>query len=310
MNFSDRLEKAIKKKNNPSVLGLDPRLEYIPASIREKCRIEADNDFQAAARSILEFNKRLIDATCDIIPAIKPQAAYYEMYGPDGLWALKETIAYGREKGLMVIADGKRNDIGSTAEAYSAAFLGRTDIFGKSGRAFEADALTVNAYLGIDGIKPFLEDCRKEEKGIFVLVKTSNPSSGQLQDMKLEDGRTVYEMMADLVREWGDSLRGENGYSAVGAVVGATYPEQLKTLRKRMPGAWILVPGYGAQGGGAKDVAPAFDRNGLGAIVNASRSLMCAYKQDRWKDKFTQEEFAEAARAEAIRMRDDILSAL
>ena len=258
----------------------------------------------------MEFNKRLIDATCDIIPAIKPQVAYYEMYGIEGLWALEETIAYGREKGLIVIADGKRNDIGPTAEAYSMAFLGKTDIFGKACRAFNADALTVNAYLGIDGIKPFIGDCMNENKGIFVLVKTSNPSSGQLQDMKLEDGRRVYEMMADLVRDWGDSLIGGNGYSPVGAVVGATYPEQLKILRKRMPNSWILVPGYGAQGGGAKDVAPAFDKNGLGAIVNASRSLMCAYRLDRWKDQFTHEEFAEAARAEAIRMRDDILSAL
>ena len=310
MNFSYRLGKAIKDKNNPSVLGLDPKLEYIPESIKEECRQQVDNAFQAAARSILEFNKRLIDATCDIIPAIKPQVAYYEMYGIEGLWALEETIAYGREKGLIVIADGKRNDIGPTAEAYSMAFLGKTDIFGKACRAFNADALTVNAYLGIYAIKPNIGDCMNENKGIFVLVKTSNPSSGQLQDMKLEDGRRVYEMMADLVRDWGDSLIGGNGYSPVGAVVGATYPEQLKILRKRMPNSWILVPGYGAQGGGAKDVAPAFDKNGLGAIVNASRSLMCAYRLDRWKDQFTHEEFAEAARAEAIRMRDDILSAL
>ena len=221
MNFSYRLGKAIKDKNNPSVLGLDPKLEYIPESIKEECRQQVDNAFQAAARSILEFNKRLIDATCDIIPAIKPQVAYYEMYGIEGLWALEETIAYGREKGLIVIADGKRNDIGPTAEAYSMAFLGKTDIFGKACRAFNADALTVNAYLGIDGIKPFIGDCMNENKGIFVLVKTSNPSSGQLQDMKLEDGRRVYEMMADLVRDWGDSLIGGDGNSPGGGVVGA-----------------------------------------------------------------------------------------
>lgn len=310
VNFSDRLGKAVKQKTNPSVLGLDPKLEYIPESIRKKYAKDCDNHFQAAANSILEFNRRLIDATCDIIPAIKPQLAYYEMYGAEGLRALEETIAYGRQKGMIVIADGKRNDIGTTAEAYSKAFLGTTEIFGKICRAFDADALTVNAYLGIDGIKPFLDDCRKEEKGVFILVKTSNPSSGQIQDMRLEDGRTVYEMMADFVREWGEPLTGENGYSSVGAVVGATYPEQLKELRKRMPNSWILVPGYGAQGGTARDVACAFDENGLGAVVNASRSLMCAWKLDRWKDRFTHEEFAEAARAEAIRMRDDILAAL
>lgn len=310
MNFSDRLAKAIKARNNPSVLGLDPRLEYIPDSIKEKCGKQFDNPFEAAAKSIVEFNKRLMDATYDIIPAVKPQAAFYEMYGAEGLKALEETINYAKSKELVVIADGKRNDIGSTAEAYSTAFLGKTEIFGKACRAFNADALTVNAYLGIDGIRPFLNDCAREEKGIFVLVKTSNPSSGQLQDLMLEDGRRVYEKMADLVREWGTSLMGENGYTSVGAVVGATFPEQLKELRKRMPSAWILVPGYGAQGGAAKDVACAFDKDGLGAVVNASRSLMCAYKLDGLKGKFTHEEFAEAARAEAVRMRDDIMSAL
>jgi orotidine-5'-phosphate decarboxylase len=310
MHFSDRLAKAIRDKNNPSVLGLDPRLEYIPESIREAGRRQVDNPFQAAAASIVEFNRRLIDAVCDIIPVIKPQAAYYEMYGIEGMRAFEETINYARGKGLIVIADAKRNDIGPTAEAYSTAFLGRTEIFGKACRAFNADAVTVNAYLGIDGIKPFLGDCVREEKGIFVLVKTSNPSSGQLQDLLLEDGRRVYEHMADLVNEWGESCRGANGYSSVGAVVGATYPEQLKTLRARMPGAWILVPGYGAQGGGASDVAPAFNKDGLGAVVNASRSLMCAWKLDRWKNEFTHEEFDKAARAEAIHMRDSILAAL
>ena len=306
MHFSDRLENAITAKNNPSVLGLDPRLEYIPQSIKDESIKNVDNPFQAAGISIVEFNKRLIDATCDIIPAIKPQIAYYEMYGIEGLKALDETIEYARKKGLIVIADGKRNDIGPTAEAYSTAFLGKTELYGKACRAFNADALTVNAYLGVDGIKPFLGDCRREDKGIFVLVKTSNPSSGQLQDMKLEDGRAVYEMMADLVNEWGEGLKGANGYASVGAVVGATYPEQLKVLRLRMPHAWILVPGYGAQGGGAKDVAPAFDKNGLGAVVNASRSLMSAWMLDKWKQQYTHEDFAEAARAEAIRMRDDI----
>lgn len=310
MTFSDRLAKAIKAKNNPTVLGLDPKLEFIPDSIKKATFHEFDCPFHAAARSIVEFNKRLMDATCDIIPVIKPQVAYYEMLGAEGIGALLETIAYAQKKGFLVIADGKRNDIGPTAEAYSAAFLGKTTFPGGQHGAFEADALTVNAYLGIDGITPFLNDCSRHEKGIFILVKTSNPSSGQLQDMKLQDGRTVYESMADLVKEWGEGVMGECGYSSVGAVVGATYPEQLKSLRERMNQAWFLVPGYGAQGGGAKDVASAFDKEGLGAVINASRSLMCAYKLDFWKDRYTKEDFQEAARAEAIRMRDDILSVM
>lgn len=310
MNFSDKLAASIKAKNNPSVLGLDPRLDFIPESIKAANRKAFDCPFKAAAQSIIDFNKRLIDATCDVIAVIKPQLAYYELYGVEGLKAFHETVVYAKQKGLVVIADGKRNDIGPTAEAYAESFLGQTDIFGEKKSAFDSDALTVNAYLGEDGIKPFLKECQQNGRGIFVLVKTSNPSSGQLQDKKLEDGRTVYELMADLVNEWGQSLIGENGLSAVGAVVGATYPEQLKVLRDRMPHAWILVPGYGAQGGGAKDVACAFTKDGLGAVVNASRSLMCAYKLESWKDQFTSEAFDEAARAEAIRMRDAINSEL
>jgi orotidine-5'-phosphate decarboxylase len=306
MNFSDRLAEQIRLKNNPTVMGLDPRLEYIPASIKEKHFSGKTDPLKAAADSILEFNKKLIDATYDIIPAVKPQLAYYEMYGPEGLRALYETILYAREKGLLVISDGKRNDIGSTAEAYAAAYLGKTDAGGKPVEAFGADALTVNAYLGIDGIKPFTDLCENNGKGIFVLVKTSNPSSGQLQDLILADGRTIYEAMADLVEQWGSTSMGQCGYSSVGAVVGATYPKQLMELRKRMPNAWILVPGYGAQGGTAADVAKAFDKNGLGAVINASRSLMCAWKLEAWKAAYSHEEFEKAARAEAQRMRDDI----
>jgi orotidine-5'-phosphate decarboxylase len=310
MNFSDRLAKAIKEKNNPTVLGLDPKLEFIPDSIKKACFKDCDCSFKAAAKSIVEFNIGLMDATYDIIPAIKPQVAYYEMLGPEGISAFNQTIQYAKQRGFVVIADGKRNDIGPTAEAYSCAFLGKTSLLDTRRDVFNADALTVNAYLGIDGIKPFLNDCTQEEKGIFILVKTSNPSSGQFQDLKLEDGRRIYEMVADLVNEWGEPLIGNSGYSSVGAVVGATYPDQLKALRERMPKTWILVPGYGAQGGGSKDVAAAFDKNGLGAIVNASRSLMCAHKLDFWKDRYSCEDFREAARAEAIRMRDDILSAI
>ena len=306
MNFSDKLAQQIKLKNNPSVLGLDPKLEYIPSSIREKYFIENVGSQKAAANCIIEFNKRLIDALYEVIPAVKPQLAYYEMYGTEGIRAFYETIRYAKKKGLLVIADGKRNDIGTTAQAYAKAYLGRTDINGIEEESFGADALTVNAYLGIDGIKPFIEECEKNDKGLFILVKTSNPSSGQLQDLVLLDGRTIYEAMADLVSQWGSATTGQCEYSSIGAVVGATYPKQLDEMRKRMPKAWILVPGYGAQGGTAADVAVAFDKNGLGAVVNASRSLMCAYNLEAWKNKFTHEDFAEAARAEAERMRDDI----
>jgi len=310
MNFSDKLAKQIKLKNNPSVLGLDPKLEYIPESIKKKYFVKNVSYQKAAADCIIEFNKRLIDALYEVIPAIKPQLAYYEMYGIEGIRAFYETISYAKEKGLLVIADGKRNDIGTTAQAYAAAYLGKTPINGTEQEAFDVDALTVNAYLGIDGVKPFIEECEKNDRGIFILVKTSNPSSGQLQDLKLQDGRTIYEAMADLVNQWGGTTIGECGYSSVGAVVGATYPIQLSELRKRMPKAWILVPGYGAQGGTAQDVAVAFDKNGLGAVINASRSLMCAYKLEAWKDKFTHEDFEKAARAEAERMRDEINRAI
>ncbi len=311
MNFSDKLAKAIREKNNPTVMGLDPKLEYIPGHIREQAVKVSRNPFQAAAESIAAFNFALMDAVADIVPAVKPQLAYYELYGTEGLRAFDLTCRYAREKGLLVIADGKRNDIGSTAEAYSGAFLGRTVLDGAGEvPVFDADALTVNGYLGEDGIKPFLKDCDKHGKGIFVLVKTSNPSSGQLQDLMLSDGRAIYEMMGDLVNDWGASHNGICGYSSVGAVVGATYPRQLEEMRRRMPHTWILVPGYGAQGGKADDVAKAFGADGLGAIVNASRSLMCAWQQDAWKTSHRETEFAEATRAEAIRMRNDINEAI
>lgn len=310
MNFSDRLAHMIKQKKNPSILGLDPRLEYIPDSIKNKHFDKNNITEKAAADSIVEFNKRLIDVLYDIIPAIKPQLAYYEMYGVEGIRAFQETVRYAKEKELLIIADGKRNDIGSTAQAYATAYLSKTNVNGKEIEVFGADALTVNAYLGIDGIKPFIGECENNKKGIFVLVKTSNPSSGQLQDLKLNDGRTIYEAMADLVNQWGNTTVGQCGYSSIGAVVGATYPRQLEEMRKRMPQAWILVPGYGAQGGTAKDVAKAFDKDGMGAIVNASRSLMCAYNLESWKNKYTKEDFEGAARVEAERMRDDINSAL
>ncbi len=308
--YIDRLIDEIKKKNNPSVIGLDPKIEYVPGYIKDSFFNEFGATFEGAAQAIIEFNTRLIDAICDIVPAVKPQLAYYEMYGIEGIKAFDETVKYAKKKGLLVIADGKRNDIGSTAQAYSAAYLGNTPIEKEKHKAFDADALTVNPYLGIDGIKPFIDDCANNDKGIFVLVKTSNPSSGQLQDLKTESGKAIYETVAEYVAEWGETVKGKYGYSSVGAVVGATYPEQAKVLREIMKNAYILVPGYGAQGGTAKDAAASFNKDGLGAIVNASRSVMCAYKSDKWNTKYDENSFAEAARAEVIRMRDEIVSAI
>lgn len=299
----DRLCAAILKKNNPTVAGLDPKLDFIPAFIQEASFQKYGNTLEGAADALLTFNKGLIDALYDIVPAVKPQCAYYEMYGWQGVKALYETIQYAKEKGLFVITDGKRNDIGTTMEAYAASHLGTVAVNGAEIAPFDADALTVNGYLGTDGIAPLLDICKEKDKGIFVLVKTSNRSSGELQDQCLGE-KTVYRTVGEMCENWGADSRGQYGYSTVGAVVGATYPEQLSELRQALPHTFFLVPGYGAQGGGAKDVAPAFDANGLGAVINSSRGIMCAYK----KGGYTEEQYAEAARAEAIRMRDELLS--
>ena len=299
----DRLIERIKALNNPSVAGLDPKLEYVPAYIRDAFLNEYEDPLEGAAMALLEFNKGLIDALCDIVPAVKPQAAYYEQLGWQGIHTLQETICYARKKGMYVITDGKRNDIGSTMEAYAAAHLGTTAISGTEVSAFGGDCLTVNGYLGSDGITPLLKLCRERDKSIFILVKTSNPSSGELQDRKLGE-KTVYEAMAEMCEAWGEQALGRYGYTSVGAVVGATYPEQLKELRTKAPHTFFLVPGYGAQGGGAKDVAHAFDKNGLGAIINSSRGIMCAYKKESCDEK----DYAQAARREALRMKADIMS--
>ncbi|MCX7843401.1 MAG: orotidine-5'-phosphate decarboxylase [Clostridia bacterium] len=309
--FIDRLIEKVKEKNNPTVVGLDPKLEYVPGFIKDKALKEHGSGFKGASEAILEFNKKIIDAVYDIVPAVKPQLAYYEMYGVHGLNAFCETVKYCKSKGMLVIADGKRNDIGTTAQAYSSAYLGFTETSEDAQEeAFGADALTVNAYLGADGIRPFIDDCSKYGKGIFILVKTSNKSSGQIQDLTTQDGRKIYEAVADLVNEWGEEQVGRYGYSNVGAVVGATYPEQAKILRKRLKHAYILVPGYGAQGGSAKDAANSFNDDGLGAIINASRSIMCAYMSEMWRNTFSEARFDEACRAEAVRMREDILKAI
>ena len=303
INAMDKLITRIKQTNNPTVMGLDPRYDMIPENIKSKYLA----DVQGACKAIVEFNKSLIDSVCDIVPAVKPQIAFYEMFGVEGIKAFEETAKYAKEKGMIVIADIKRGDIGSTAEGYSNAFIGKTPIGNEKVSIYDVDFITVNPYLGIDGVKPFIDDCKEYGKGIFILVKTSNKSSGELQDLKLEDGRTIYEKVAELVNEWGEDLVGEYGYSSVGAVVGATYPIQIKELREIMPKTYFLIPGYGAQGGKAEDIALGF-KDGIGGIVNASRSLMAAYKSDKWKDKFTKEEFGQATRAEAIRMRDEINS--
>lgn len=305
-NMMDKLIDRIRETNNPTVIGIDPKYDMIPECIKNKY----EQNMEGVAKAIEEFNKALIDATFDIIPAVKINIAFYEMYGLEGMKVFEETCKYAKEKGMLVMADIKRGDIGSTSKAYSNAFLGRTQIGEKEEKIYDVDFVTLNPYMGIDSVKPFIEDCKKYNKGAFIIVKTSNPSSGDLQDLKLENGEEVYTRVAKLVEEWGEDLRGKYEYSSISAVVGATYPKQLKDLRKTAPHTFFLIPGYGAQGGKAEDIALGFDSNGIGGIVNSSRGLMCAYKSDLWKDKYTEERFAEATRQEAIRMRNELNNAI
>lgn len=301
----DLLIDKIKEKNNPSVVGLDPRIDYVPEHIKQKHYKKHGKSLIGAANAILEFNTALIDALYDVIPAVKPQSAYYEMYGIEGLKVLHHTIQYAKSKGLYVITDVKRNDIGSTAQAYASAYLGKTDIEDIQLDAFGSDCITINPYLGTDGIQPFINACNQYRKSVFVLVKTSNQSSGELQDLTVAN-ETVYEKVADLVQQWGETSIGKSGYSNIGAVVGATYPEQAAALRKRMPKTYFLVPGYGAQGGTAKDVANCFNTDGLGAIVNSSRGIICAYMNQQR----SQHEYAQAAREAALKMKEEITAIL
>ena len=303
-NIIDQLIEKIKIMKNPTVIGLDPRYEMLPKCVKDKY----PKTLEGVGQAIIEYNKALIDAIYDIIPAIKPQIAFYEMYGIPGMQAFKVTCEYAKQKGMFVIADIKRGDIGSTAQGYSNAYLGKTKIEENEQSLYDIDFVTVNPYMGTDCVKPFIDDCKKYNKGLFILVKTSNPSSGELQDVKLENGEEVYTRVAKYVEKWGEELRGEYNYSSISAVVGATYPEQLKKLRQIAPHTYFLIPGYGAQGGKAEDIALGFDENGLGGIVNASRSLMCAYKSEMWKDKFEEKDYAKATRAEAIRMKEELCS--
>lgn len=331
MSFA-RLQQKIDAMQNPTVVGLDPDLKHIPPQVLDKHIAEHGETLEAAALAVLEFNLNLINGLCDIVPAVKPQSAYYEMLGVAGISTLKRTCDYAKSKGMYVIIDGKRGDIGTTAEAYSAAYLGAVNVGNTEFMPFNADALTINTYLGSDGILPFIETAVKYDKAVFALVKTSNPSSGELQDRECNNGCDNgengvkppstfchnYEIIGDLIEKLSGETLDENGYTCAGAVVGATYPEQLKLLRERLRHTFFLVPGYGAQGGGAEDVKFAFDKNGHGALVNSSRGIIAAWKakaqsretdHDRKADHGREADviyYADAAREEAMKMRDEL----
>lgn len=304
----DQLVAKIKKTQTPIVVGLDPMLNYIPEQVQKKALEEKGETLAGAAEAIWQFNKAIVDTIYDLIPAVKPQIAMYEQFGVEGVIVFKKTVDYCKEKGLVVIGDVKRGDIGSTSEAYAVGHLGKVQVGFQTYAGFDEDFATVNPYLGSDGVKPFIKVCKENNRGIFVLVKTSNPSSGELQD-KLVDGKPLYELVGKMVDEWGSDCIGESGFSEVGAVVGATYPEQGRILRAIMPKTYILVPGYGAQGGKGKDLVHFFNEDGLGAIVNSSRGIIAAYKQEAYA-KFGAEHFADASRQAVLDMIADIQGAL
>ena len=302
----NKLVKKIEQLSSPIVVGLDPMLDYIPQHILDKAYSEKGENIEGVAEAIWQYNKGIIDATYDLIPAVKPQIAMYEQFGIEGLKVFKQTVDYCKEKDLVVIGDVKRGDIGSTSAAYATGHLGKVTIGGKDYRGFDEDFITVNPYLGSDGIKPFIDVCKQEDKGLFILVKTSNPSSGEFQD-QLISGKPLYELVGKKVSEWGELHMGE-AYSYIGAVVGATYPEMGKILRELMPKTYILVPGYGAQGGKAQDLVNYFNKDGLGAIVNSSRGIIAAYKLKGY-EKFGPEAYADASRQAVIDMREDLKQA-
>lgn len=303
----NQLIKEIKKKDAPIVVGLDPMLSYVPEQILADAFDACGQTPEGAAEAIWQFNKGLIDATYDLVPAVKPQIAMYEQFGLEGLKAFKKTCDYAKAKGLVIIGDIKRGDIGSTSEAYATGHVGTIRIGDHTFSPFTEDFVTVNPYLGSDGVKPFIKVCKEHGKGLFILVKTSNPSSGEFQN-QLVEGRPLYELVAEKVALWGESHMGED-YSYVGAVVGATYPEMGAVLRKLMPKTYILVPGYGAQGGQGKDLKPFFNNDGLGAIVNSSRGIICAYQKEPYRDSFGPENYADAARQAVLDMKEDLKQA-
>ena len=303
----NKLIENIKKTGAPIVVGLDPMLSYIPEHIQKRAFDRYGETLEGAAEAVWQFNKEIVDHVADLIPAVKPQIAMYEQFGIPGLAAYEKTVSYCQDKGLVVIGDIKRGDIGSTSAAYAVGHLGTVQVGSKKYSGFHEDFATVNPYLGSDGIKPFIDVCREEKKGIFILVKTSNPSSGEFQD-RLVEGRPLYELVGEKVAQWGQELMG-GSYSYVGAVVGATYPEMGRALRKIMPKSYILVPGYGAQGGQGKDLVDFFNEDGLGAIVNSSRGIIAAYRQEKYAS-FGAEHFGEASRQAVIDMVKDISGAL
>ncbi len=302
-----KLIRQIQEKDAPIVVGLDPMLSYVPEHLTKAAFEQYGETLEGAAEAIWQFNKEIIDRIYDLVPAVKPQIAMYEQFGIEGLKTFRRTCEYAKQKGMVVIGDIKRGDIGSTSEAYAVGHVGTVQVGKNRFRGFDEDFVTVNPYLGTDGVRPFIQVCKEEKKGIFVLVKTSNPSSGEFQD-RLVDGKPLYQIVAEKVDEWGREHMGDT-YSYVGAVVGATYPEMGKALRHVMPNAYILVPGYGAQGGKASDLAPYFNRDGLGAIVNSSRGIIAAYKQDKYAS-FGSRYFADASRQAVLDMKLDLKQAL
>ncbi len=305
----DTLVRKIKETNNPTVVGLDPRLAFVPDHIKEEAYDKYGKTPEGAAKAFLAFNKAIIDEIHDVAPAVKPQVAMYEQYGAVGIQAYIDTIAYAKEKGLVIIGDIKRSDIASTAESYSDGHIGRVSVEEEQFEIYKEDFITLNPYLGFDSIDPYMNNCEKYDKGLFVLVKTSNPNSGEVQDIMVGNEH-LYEYMGKLVAKWGDNYIGESGYSRVGAVVGATHPEQGKILRAHMPKTYFLVPGYGAQGATAEDLAGCFNKDGLGAIVNSSRGIIAAYKKDTYSKDFTHKEFAKASRQAVLDMRADLTRVL
>ncbi|MBQ8597689.1 MAG: orotidine-5'-phosphate decarboxylase [Lachnospiraceae bacterium] len=306
----NKLVSKIQKTNAPIVVGLDPMMKFVPEHIQKKAFAEYGETLEGAAEAIWQYNKGIVDCIYDLIPAVKPQIAMYEQFGIPGLIAFKKTVDYCKEKDLVVIGDIKRGDIGSTSEAYAVGHLGKVQVGSNSYYGFDEDFATVNPYLGSDGVKPFIKVCKEENKGLFILVKTSNPSSGEFQDRKISDAeeRALYEVVGEQVAKWGEEHMGES-YSYIGAVVGATYPEQGKILRKVMPKSYILVPGYGAQGGKGADLVHFFNEDGLGAIVNSSRGIIAAYQQEKYA-QFGGENYGDASRAAVVDMIEDIAGAL